>query len=267
MDLDTMLAEAAPARSEPLDGPDSPAALNLYQRITATPPKGLRRRRRIVLPVISTAAALAATALTLVLVSPAGTHQGGPRHATLAAWTTIKRGGLVQVTIHQLRDPQGLQSALRADGIPANVRFLPHPFKGGTGNEEMPSPCHAPRISDEANGKLQLQIMPDVVPGKLIPGSFHVYQGSISYMANDLSSGYVLYISVGPGEPTITQLKFPGASPGAVVYIQPSAIPRGIGLYLAAWAAPDSASGDGQGRSDYQLETGLVVTSPQCTGS
>jgi hypothetical protein len=276
MDLDTMLAEAAPARRESLSGPDSPPAVSLYQRITAMQPGATaasRRRRRLVLPVTAATAALAAAATALMLVSgspvAATRHSGGRQSVTLAAWSVIARpAGLVQVTIHQLRDPEGLESALRADGVPANVRFLPYQFQGGTGNEKMPSSCRAPRMSDEANAKLQAQIMPDVVPGKLVPGSFHIYPGGFGYMASDQSSGYVLYISHTPsGVPTISQLKFPGASPGAVVYIQPSAIPRGIGLYLAAWAAPGAASSDAPEGPAYQLQAGLIAASPQCTGS
>jgi hypothetical protein len=37
MELETMLADAAPARRAPLHEPDSPAAVSLYQRITAPP--------------------------------------------------------------------------------------------------------------------------------------------------------------------------------------------------------------------------------------
>src|SRR5262245_8777364 len=44
--------------------------------------------------------------------------------AELAAWSVAEQAdGTVQVTIRDLRDPDGLQSELRADGIPANVAF------------------------------------------------------------------------------------------------------------------------------------------------
>lgn len=270
MDLDTMLADAAPARHEPLDGPDSPAAVSLYQRITTTAPAASRRRRRIVLPVTAAAAALAAaaTALALIFVSPAGTHQGGAQHATLAAWTTFRQpDGLVQVTIWQLRDPEGLARALRADGIPANVQFISHHFAGGTGNEEMPPSCHAPRISDRANANLQAGIMPQVTPGKLVPGSVQQGQGSFGFQTKD-ASGWVVYVQpLASGRVKLTNLKYPGATQAAALYIQSSAIPRGIGLYLAAWAPPGSRNTGSREPPPYELQTGLVVASPQCTGS
>ncbi|HEX6521730.1 MAG TPA: CU044_5270 family protein [Streptosporangiaceae bacterium] len=92
MDLDTMLAEAAPARHVSLDGPDSPAAIRLYQRITAQPPAAdpARRRRRIALTATAIAAAGAAVALAL-LPSPPRTP-GSPH--TEAAAAVLARAAL-----------------------------------------------------------------------------------------------------------------------------------------------------------------------------
>src|SRR5690349_20336992 len=93
MDLDTMLTEAAPARHLPLDGPDSPAAVDLYQRITAQPPAPSppSRRRRLAVPALIGLAAAAAAAVTLALIpgSPAA-HSGGRDGVTLAAWSVVK---------------------------------------------------------------------------------------------------------------------------------------------------------------------------------
>ena len=50
MDLDTMLTEAAPARHLPLDGPDSPAAVRLYQQITTQLSPGQPPRHRYAVP-------------------------------------------------------------------------------------------------------------------------------------------------------------------------------------------------------------------------
>lgn len=80
----------------------------------------VRARRRIrgaagVLAVVAGVAVLAVTAL-----SPAS-HQPRPQ---LAAWTVVKQpDGNIDVTIRQLRDPAGLQSTLRRDGLPAVVDF------------------------------------------------------------------------------------------------------------------------------------------------
>ena len=165
MDLDTRLTEAAPARRLPLDGPDSPAAVRLYQQITAEPPSARRsRRRRLAVPAligVAAAAVAAAVALALVPGSPArhGGSQGGG--ATLAAWSVIKeKHGLLRVTIRELRDPVGLRQALREAGVPANVRFLNHNFTPTTSTRDLPKGCLNPRMSNEANAKLQGKIMP-----------------------------------------------------------------------------------------------------------
>lgn len=87
---------------------------------TATP---VRARRRIPALAAATAvlvaAVLAGTAL-LPGLRPAGQHSG----TQLAAWTVVKQAdGNVRVTLRDLRDPAGLQSKLRADGVPASVTF------------------------------------------------------------------------------------------------------------------------------------------------
>jgi hypothetical protein len=204
MDLDTLLAEAAPARHLPLDGPDSPAAVRLYQQISAQPPaaRPSRRRRYAFVSLIGAAAATAAAALTLALLpgSPAAPgHRGGQGGTTLAAWSVIKeRHGLLKVTIRELRDPAGLQQMLRAAGVPVNVRFLHHDFTPTTSTRDLPKGCLNPRMSDKDNAELQ---------GKIMPGIPHL-------------------------------------ASGVVVNIRPSAIPHGIGLYLKAWAAsPGTQSG------------------------
>lgn len=49
-----------------------------------------------------------------------------PAHAQLADWTVVKQAdGTVLVKIREFRDPAGLQRKLRADGIPASVKFNP----------------------------------------------------------------------------------------------------------------------------------------------
>jgi hypothetical protein len=205
MDLDTMLTDAAPARHLPLDGPDSPAAVRLCQRIIAQPPGAAlpsRRRRFAFLSLIGVAAAAVAAAVALALVpgSPAAPgHRGGQGGVTLAAWSVIKeRHGVLRVTIRELRDPVGLRQALRAAGVPANVRFLQHDFTPTTSTHDLPKGCLNPRMSDKDNAELQ---------GKIMPGIPHL-------------------------------------ASGVVVNIRPSAIPHGIGLYLKAWAAsPGTQSG------------------------
>jgi len=223
MDLDTLLTEAAPARHLPLDGPDSPVAVRLYGQITAQPPgaRQSRRRRYAFLSLIGVAATAAAAAVTLALLpgSPAAPgHRGGQGRTTLAAWSVIKeQHGLLRLTIRELRDPAGLQQMLRAAGVPANVRFVHHYFMASTSDRGMPKGCLKPRMSNEANAKLQ---------GKILP--IH-----------------------------------PWPTGGVAVNIRPSAIRRGIGLYLKAWAAsPGTSSG-----AYLSLQIDLVRATPRCTGS
>jgi len=165
MDLDTMLSEAAPARQLPLDGPDSPAAVRLYQQITAQPSGAAvaSRRRRYAFPALIgvTAAAVAVVVLALVPGSPAG-RSGGQGGVTLAAWSVVKeRHGLIKVTIRQLRDPAGLEQTLRADGVPAHVRFV-HRFFQASAAVHLPKGCLAPHLSSKAIAKLDEKLIPNV---------------------------------------------------------------------------------------------------------
>ena len=168
MDLDSMLTDAAPSRHLPVDGPDSPAAVRLYQQITAQPPAAGRapRRRRFAVPAligVAAAAVAAAVALALAPGSPAG-HRGGQGGATLAAWSVVKeRHGLVKVTIRQLRDPAGLQQKLRADGVLANVRFVHHFFQPSNSAHDLPKGCLPPRLSSEAIAKVDEKLIPSNV--------------------------------------------------------------------------------------------------------
>jgi hypothetical protein len=70
----------------------------------------------------TTACALAVATLAAPASSPAtGQAQNA---ALLTAWTVTKDpGGVIDVTIRELKDPAGLQARLRADGVPANVSF------------------------------------------------------------------------------------------------------------------------------------------------
>ena len=163
MDLDTLLTQAAPARHLPLDGPDSPAGVRLYQQITAQPPAAAlpSRRRRFAVPaLIGVAVAAVAAALALHLTgSPAAPRQGG---LTLAAWSVVKEPhGLLKVTIRQLRDPAGLQRTLAADGVAANVRFVHHFFQPSNSND-VPKGCPAPHLSSAAITKVDEKLIPNV---------------------------------------------------------------------------------------------------------
>jgi hypothetical protein len=100
--------------------------------------RAVRARRRA--PALAGAGAvLAGTALAVTALMPSG-HPGvqASRHrgssvatARLAAWTVAKQAnGDVNVTIRQLKNPAGLQSTLRADGVPVIVNFAGQSLAG-----------------------------------------------------------------------------------------------------------------------------------------
>jgi hypothetical protein len=84
-----------------------------------------RRARRRIPGVAGGMAVVAGAALAAVTLVPGGHHPAGSSSsAEMAAWTVAKQAdGNVRVTLRQLRDPTGLQSRLRADGVPASVSF------------------------------------------------------------------------------------------------------------------------------------------------
>jgi len=87
--------------------------------------RGRARRRRRLIPGVTGALALTAGAILAVTTLAPASHQPT---AQLAAWTVAKQAdGAIYVTIRELRDPAGLQRALRADGVPASVSVARNP--------------------------------------------------------------------------------------------------------------------------------------------
>ena len=92
--------------------------------------RGDRRHRRSItrlsLGGLSATAAIAAVIIGVIALLPASRQASHPAHAQLAAWTVVKQAdGTVLVKIREFRDPAGLQATLRADGVPASVKFMP----------------------------------------------------------------------------------------------------------------------------------------------
>jgi hypothetical protein len=90
--------------------------------------RAIRARRRI--PAVAGALAVTAgAALAVTALVPSGHQPGHPVSVRLAAWTVAKQAsGDIDVTINQLQNPAGLQSTLRADGLPVNVSFSGAPL-------------------------------------------------------------------------------------------------------------------------------------------
>lgn len=106
------------------------------------------RRRRLRQGLSAAAAAAVIVAVAVPGLLP-GSPGAGP--ARLAAWTvTTRPGGRIAVTIRELRDPAGLQRQLRADGVPATVRF--------TG--QTPPPCLYYPLLPKQSFRLQDRIFP-----------------------------------------------------------------------------------------------------------
>lgn len=86
---------------------------------------GRARRRRHRLTGLAGAAVVAVGTVLAVTALPPASHPAShqPR-VQLAAWTVTQQpGGVIHVTLRELRDPAGLQATLRADGVPASVSF------------------------------------------------------------------------------------------------------------------------------------------------
>ncbi len=86
---------------------------------------GRARRRRHKLTGLAGAAIVAVGTVLAVTALPPASHPAShqPR-VQLAAWTVTQQpGGVIHVTLRELRDPAGLQATLRADGVPASVSF------------------------------------------------------------------------------------------------------------------------------------------------
>jgi hypothetical protein len=105
--------------------------------------RGDRRHRRSItrlsLGGLSVTGAIAAVIVGVIALLPASHQASRQPGAHLAAWTVVKQAGNVYVTIRQFRDPAGLQTRLRADGVPASVTFTgqqnpacqPYPYRPG----------------------------------------------------------------------------------------------------------------------------------------
>ena len=95
--------------------------------------------------------AISGTLRPTAIAGTAGT--GG----TLDAWTvTAGPGGAIEVTVRQLENAAGLQSALRAAGIPIQVAFQ---VSQPSDSPPLPADCKNVTMSDEANADLQGKIL------------------------------------------------------------------------------------------------------------
>lgn len=109
---------------------DSLVGVHVNTPLDAIVRNGRARRRRHMLTglagAVAVTAGMALAVSTLAssghVASQSGHPASRPVTAQLAAWTVAKQAnGDIKITIRELSDPSGLQSTLRADGVPANV--------------------------------------------------------------------------------------------------------------------------------------------------
>jgi hypothetical protein len=203
-----------------------------------------RRRRQMTGLSIAGTAAVTVVALGLSGVFGAISHQPSgstshqpshPAHPQLTAWTVTRLAdGDISVRINQFKDPAGLQSTLRADGVPASVTFASQrnqacrPYPGGT-----PSSGSGPPSPLRPSALLK-QVFP--TPYQVLgppPGT------GPAHMAK----------AAGPPAP-------PPFGNRTIIVIDPSALPRNAGVELASSNAAASAL----------LLPVVVYASAQCTG-
>ncbi len=237
--------------------------------------RAVRARRRT--PALAGAGAvLAGTALAVTTLVPSG-HPGveGSRHpgkplvnVRLAAWTVAKQAnGDIHVTINQLQNPAGLQSTLRADGLPVRVSYSSHPLPVTRVGSVHGHPGFSviDGVGPGYNGPLRQDGQAPRLPCTFDPINGHAFGALV---------------------------KFPSGSSnphGATVYlvIKPSLLPTGAGLALFVGGSLDdipmpksephgsagvvsvatfSVSKDGVPVQEYSVTVVPVYASQQCTG-
>lgn len=183
--------------------------------------RAVQRTRRVIPGAAGGVAVAAGVALAVTTLAPAGAeaaHQTDRRTTSdtvasrpvqpttqLAAWFVTKLAdGDISVTVRELQDPAGLQSTLRADGVPASVTF---------GQEQNPA-C---------------QPYPDGVPGA--PGQSSPVLKAVFPEPYDTMpaapAGPPHMVPAGSAPPPVT----PSGTP---IVIDPSALPSDAGVQLAA---------------------------------
>jgi hypothetical protein len=232
------------------------------------------RARRRTSALAGAGAVLAGTTLAVTTLVPSG-HPGveGSRHpgnplanARLAAWTVDKRAnGDIDVTINELQNPVGLQSTLRADGLPVSVSYSSHPIPvTRISRNGRPGGLVTSGIGPGYNGPLRQDGQ-----APRLPCTFYT-------MSTDVLNAVVNF----PGGRTNPN--------GSTVYlvINPSALPAGAGLAMfvggsvddigipdgeppgtagSVGATTSSMSKDGV-TFEYAVNVSPVYASQQCAG-
>jgi hypothetical protein len=155
------------------------------------------------------AATLAGAALTAVIIAwPATTSHtmAEPLRIVTAAWTVqVNHDLTVTITISQLRDPAGLQRALRQEGVPAIVRYTP--------------------------------LVTEKVDGQEVTGPACQYRWPESAMVPAVTAQSVIVSETGPGSSPQSQSTPvsgtpPETTPVYTFTIRPEAMPKGSVIFI-----------------------------------
>jgi hypothetical protein len=248
---DTELADAV--RSGLTEVCDSLSTVHLAIQASQIMARADRTRRHRRYGVLAGAGGLAAAALavsvSMALPASSPVNSGHPQASRpavspgvrLASWTVTRQpDGRIRVTFFgQLRDPAGLQSTLRADGVPASVTFI---------GQQNPACKGIP-----------------VAPGSVVEGPGFVRDPQNAYNQPQANAPRQVQASGVPNSENPYD-----QSQGALV-INSSALPSGAGLQIAVMRGiPLGPSGPWtypKGSGQPVVEVFLVKASPQCTGS
>jgi RNA polymerase sigma factor (sigma-70 family) len=203
-----------------------------------------RRHRRLIPGVTGTLATAAVAALAVTALTPAshpGSQLAGKQAGRqtsrqsavqLAAWTVARLAdGNISVTIRELRDPAGLQSTLRADGVPASVTFA----------SQRNSACQF-----YPGGK------PQSLPQPATPLLRRVFPKPYADLPMPAHPGSARMVPIHGRPPALSGL----SANHALIVIDPSALPGNAGVQLGASYYGTAI-----------LLPQVVYASSQCTGS
>ena len=229
--------------------------------------RAVRARRRT--PALAGAGAvLAGTALAVTTLVPSG-HPGNPlANARLAAWTVAKQAnGDIDVTINQLRNPVGLQSTLRADGVPARVSYSSHPLPVTRHGSYRGRPAFfvGPLgVGPAYHGPLRRDGQAPRLPCKFYPISNDVLNAMVNFPGSTGTHGSTVYLVIKPSLlPAGAGLAmFVGGSIDTIP--APSSPPRGTGFSVSSQSM--TTSKDGVPVVVYSVTVSPVYASQQCTG-
>jgi hypothetical protein len=205
-------------------------AVRMRLNAVCNAPAGRAPRRRPVhrqVALGTAAIALAGATLTTVMAieGPAIPSRTAARIATAAWVVQANHDRTVTITISQLRDPEGLQNALRGEGIPAIVRYTPMVTERVNGQEVTGPACdYRPPASMLPPSVAQAVIVAESGPGTRP----RAQQTPVSGTLPDSTPLFVLTIRPGampPGSAILIQAAMSGSSPATAV-----SMPSAFGL-------------------------------------